>query len=160
MSKKEKSSLEKLSRFDAPIVEDSMMNPMENAPIVEHLGDECELNEEEEAIRKQLERLIPSGLSRFPKLRSGEPYDFDRWDYDQKGRYCLYYVITGGKTEHRKRIPMHELIKAVSWFNKSGIFKRTDFQRLCPIANGDGPCGYAVTSSILESLSGRKIPRP
>jgi len=115
------------------------------------------LNEDEEAIRTQIERLIPSKLSRFPKLVSGEPYGFDKWSYDREGRYCLYYIVTGGIVEHKKRIPMQELIKAASWFSKSGRFKRTDFQRLCPIANRDGPCGYAVAFRILESLSDRKI---
>ena len=111
----------------------------------------------EETIRNQIEQLIPSKLSNFPKLVSGEPYRFDRWSRDREGRLCLYYVITGGQREYKKRIPMQELIEAASFFRKEGKFRRSDFRRFCPIAKRNGSCGYAVILKILESLYDRKI---
>jgi len=114
-------------------------------------------SDNEEVIREKIERLVPSKLSHFPKLVSGEPYRFDRWSHDREGRWCLYYVVTGGQREYKKRLPIQELIKAAVFFGKKGDFQRTDFERFCPIANRDGPCGYAVIVRILESVYDRKI---
>ena len=68
----------------------------------------------EEIIEKLVRRLIPRHLSSFRKIRSGEPYLFDRWDFDEEGRFCFYYIVTGGKKESKKRVLMEELVKAVS----------------------------------------------
>lgn len=109
-------------------------------------------NNSRRTIRNRIEQLIPDGLSSFPKLVSGEPYRFDRWSYDRKGRLCLYYVVTGGQKEYKKRIPIQELIEAAIFFRRKGEFRRGDFRRFCPIANRDGSCGYTVMLRILQSL--------
>jgi len=60
-------------------------------------------------IADEIEELVPKKLNKFPKLTRGEPYRFKKWDFDQSDRWCLYYVVTGGKREYTKRIPLKEL---------------------------------------------------
>lgn len=114
--------------------------------------------EDEKTIRNRIERLIPNKLDRFSKLRPNhEPYLFDSWSYDKGGRLCLYYIVTGGKREYKKRVPMQELVKAAIRFREDREFNRLDFSAICPIAHGNGSCGYAVIVRILESLYSRSI---
>ena len=113
------------------------------------------MSSDEEIIKDRIERLIPKKLDRFLSLTDyGKDYLFDSWSYDRKGRLCLYYIIHGG---YKKRVPMQELIKAVTWHRKERKFDRTDFRRLCPIAFSTGTCGYAVIVRILERIKARAL---
>lgn len=109
-------------------------------------------SKDKEITEERIKALIPQDLAFFSKIKGGEPYRFDRWDFDRNGRYCIYYVVTGGKREYKKRVTMVELLSAVTWFKKEGKFDRGDFRRLCPITHRDGSCGYTVISRILEVL--------
>jgi len=108
-------------------------------------------------VRDKIRELIPRRLAEFPKLESsGEPYRFYKWDYDKNGYLCLYYIVTGGKKEYSKRIPIEEIESAIIRFLKTGKFDREDYRELCPIANRDGPCGFAIIGRILEVLYGAR----
>jgi len=60
------------------------------------------------------------------------------------------------KKRYSKRIPLKELKTAAKKFSDTGKFTRDDFNRLCPVASGDGPCAFAVIGRILEALYGAK----
>ncbi|AGK61149.1 hypothetical protein Asulf_01149 [Archaeoglobus sulfaticallidus PM70-1] len=105
-------------------------------------------------IRNRIREFIPKRIDKFPKLKRGEPYRFHKWGYDREGRFCLYYVVTGGKEKYPKRIPIEELEAAVVRLLETGKFNREDFRELCPVANSDGPCGFTVIGRILEALYG------
>ena len=107
-----------------------------------------------EEIEKKIKENIPYKLREFPKLESGEPYQFYKWDYDNSNRLCMYYYVTGGKGRHQKRVPINELTEAVHRFLQTGVFTREDFRELCPTTRKDGECGFAVIGRILEFLFG------
>jgi len=107
-------------------------------------------------VRGRIIEPIPKRIEKFPKLGYGEPYRFHKWEYDREGRFCLYYVVTGGKKEYTKRIPIEELEAAVVKLLETCKFNREDFRELCPIASRDGECGFTVIGRILEVLYGAK----
>ncbi len=98
-----------------------------------------------------LQKQIPPG-TRFAKLISGEPYQCDKWAHDRAGNFCLYYKVGSC----RKRAPLAEIEEAAQCLASKNKFDRADFSNVCPIANRDGPCGFAVIGRILEKYHGAK----
>jgi hypothetical protein len=102
----------------------------------------------------KLPDLISKGVSEFPKLETGEPYDFERWADDRTGSTCLYYWFSshdGGK-RNNKRIVVLEMLEAFQHPKNMGSFDRNAFRRLCPVSESSGPRGFVVVGQILEAL--------
>lgn len=91
---------------------------------------------------------------KFRKLEKGEPYHFDKWEQDSDGKPCLYYWFnsTDGNKRNVKRVPVSEFCAALDHIRRNGTFARSDYQGLCPVAQSDGGCGYAVIGRLLEAL--------
>lgn len=110
----------------------------------------------EERIKQTLDALFAQGQTEFRKLTKGDkPYRFTRWADDSDGRLCLYYQFAGDGEEqpdHKKRVPLSELRRALNECLKSEVFRRDMFERVCPVAQSAGPCGFAVTGGCLEKL--------
>jgi hypothetical protein len=100
-----------------------------------------------------LYRLIPEEVRKFDKLNHGVPYLFDRWN-DLDGSLCLYYRVKArnGVKKNKKRLPVAEIRAALHQLETAGVFTRESYRRICPIAETDGPCGFAVLGRILEAL--------
>lgn len=97
-----------------------------------------------------LPKLLPKGAE-FPKLRGhGSPYLCDGWRHDTNGVFCMYYEFSG----YKKRAPLSEIEAAANYLTAGNIFDRPDFRLLCPVANRDGPCGFAVIGRVLEEIFG------
>lgn len=101
-------------------------------------------------IPSDLPKLLPKGTE-FQKLRGhGSPYLCAGWHRDTSGVLCMYYEFSG----HRKRAPLPEIEAAADHLTAGNIFDRPAFRLLCPVANRDGPCGFAVIGRILEKVFG------
>jgi hypothetical protein len=105
----------------------------------------------------ELRRLIPEAVYSFPKLTRANavPYRFVRWRHDRDGRDCLYYAFPASERsapDHVKRVPVREMRAALRLAVNTGRLTREGFRRACPTAESAGPCGFAVTGRILESL--------
>ncbi len=95
------------------------------------------------SVRSKIQAIVPKSHSKFKKLRGGDPYHFLAWD---KG-YLRYWFWDSGKTyKNTKRVPLTEIEAAAKECLAKGLFDRAAFSVLCPIAAGDGPCGFAVIS--------------
>lgn len=110
----------------------------------------------EERIKQALETLFTQGQTEFRKLtKSDEPYKFTRWADDEHGKHCLYYQFASReetKPDFKKRVPLSELRRALNECLKSEVFRRDMFERVCPVAQSAGSCGYAVTGGCLEKI--------
>src|SRR5438874_1274596 len=101
-----------------------------------------------------LKNLIPAKLSKFCKLEAGTPYQFERWDKDRSGYFCLYYWFKSRNgLEHRiKRVIVDEILGALQHLRATRTLNRTGFRTVCPESDSSGPCGFAVVGRILEGL--------
>lgn len=105
-------------------------------------------------LQSALHRLIPQRVNTFAKLHRGSPYHFDRWGVDRAGSPCLYYwfMARDGVKRNKKRLPVSEIRAAVCQLRSAGVLNRKTFPKVCPVAESDGPCGFAVVGRILEAL--------
>jgi hypothetical protein len=101
-----------------------------------------------------LHRLIPVKVSTFSKLNHGEPYQFDRWQNDRFASPCLYYWFKSrdGIKRNTKRVPVSEIRAALCQLRNANVLSRETFKKVCPVAQSDGPCGFAVVGRIFEAL--------
>jgi hypothetical protein len=110
----------------------------------------------QDRIKNTLDELFARGRDVFPKLtKSDEPYRFTCWGTDNHGQMCLYYRFANrdpNKGDHKKRVPLYELVKALRECLSSGTLTRKAFERVCPVAQSAGGCGFAVTGGCLELL--------
>lgn len=107
--------------------------------------------------KSKLKKTIPSKMGNFQKLQQGRnPSEFIKWANDQNGDECLYYWVDGNVRDNKKRIPIEEIKKSVDYYQRNGEFLREDFERLCPIADSAGGCGYTVIGRIIEHIKGAK----
>jgi hypothetical protein len=102
-------------------------------------------------LESALHRLMPEAVNTFAKLERGEPCHFDRWADDRVGSACLYYRFIGAK-KYTKRLPVSEIRAALKQLRVPAWFSRETFREVCPPANRDGQCGFAVGGRILEAL--------
>ena len=51
-----------------------------------------------------------------------------------------------------KRIPVAEIRAALGDLRRTGTLDRAAFQKLAPVSELDGPCGFIVLGRILEAL--------
>jgi hypothetical protein len=109
-----------------------------------------------ENIKRELDMCFAQGKRTFAKLRKNiMPYRFDDWGTDEYSYVCLYYFIGARKPEKRdnkKRVPLDELVAALSECLDNGVLTREAFEERCPIAQSAGGCGFAVTGRCLELL--------
>lgn len=103
-------------------------------------------------VHTRIKNDIPLHITRFPKLRSGKPYQFQSWTKDRNDVECLVYAFDGTckNVRHMKRIPLQELVVAVQLYKLKRSFDRSDFKKVCPVAARSGPCGFAVIGGYLE----------
>jgi hypothetical protein len=110
----------------------------------------------EQRIKQELQSIFDRGDIIFRKLTKGaKPYRFTRWADDEHGQHCLYYQFASRdetKPDNQKRVPLSELHKALNECLKSEVLRRDMIERVCPIAQSAGPCGFAVTGGCLEKL--------
>jgi hypothetical protein len=101
-----------------------------------------------------LKELLPARLREFKKLTEGEPYRFKTWKVDGEGRPCLYYTFSSrdGRSTNTKRVPMAEIGAALTHLRETGHLRRKEFRDVCPVAERDGGCAFAVVGRILEAL--------
>ena len=107
-----------------------------------------------ETVELRLRDMVPQKVAEFRKLEKGEPYHFDRWEQDIKGRPCLYYWFGSrdGLRRNVKRVPIAEFCAAFDHIGRTGTFTRVDYKQLCRVAQSDGACGYTVIGRLLENL--------
>jgi len=101
-----------------------------------------------------LRELIAANVKDFAKLEAGEPYHFDGWEEDRSGSACMYYSF-GSRSPHklnRKRVVISELHAAFQHLRNTGAFDRKSFEKLCPISQSAGSCGFAVMGQVFEAL--------
>ena len=103
-------------------------------------------------VHTRIKKDIPRYIARFPKLRSGKPYQFHSWRKDKNGVEYLVYAFDGTRknVRHVKRIPLQELVLAVQLYKRNRSFHRSDFNKACTVAAKSGPCGFAVIGRYLE----------
>ena len=101
-----------------------------------------------------MRRLIPHTVNTFAKLEHGEPYHFDSWATDNTNTPCLYYwfMARNGVTKRKKRVPVYEIGVALRRLLGDGMLRSDRFREVCPVAESDGPCGFAVVGRIFEAL--------
>lgn len=102
-----------------------------------------------------LQEIIPNLHYEFPKLTNGEnPYVFVRWSEDHAGNYCMHYKFPSrdGKRINMKRVVIQEFEALLISMLEANIpvFDRPMFQQHCPITNGAGPCGNAVSLRMYQ----------
>ncbi len=103
----------------------------------------------------ELKNLIPAKINTFPKLTSDHaPYRFHEWSTGRNGVESLYYQFPkrNGTGMNRKRIPLPEIRAALEKLKASENLDGEGFRVACPIAEGDGHCGYCVIGRIFEAL--------
>ncbi len=105
-------------------------------------------------LESMLRKTVPSVVNSFPKLTTGEPYRFERWAGDDRDILCLYYWFSprDGLRRNVKRVPVPEILAALGHLRRTGTLDRAAFQKLCPVSESDGPCGFAVLGRTLEAL--------
>lgn len=105
-------------------------------------------------LEQRLREIIPDTISKFPKLESGDPYYFDRWDIDLNNEMCLYYWFWNKNRtkKNKKRVVISEIKELIRNCLTRGKITREDFKNYCPISESAGPCGFAVTGRMFESL--------
>ena len=106
------------------------------------------------SISARIQALVPKQYSQFPKLSGGGSYHFFSWDKDRRGALCLYYWFWDRNKAYKntKRIPLSEIVTTAQICLAGGTFDRHTFQKRCPVAASDGPCGFAVIGRCLEFL--------
>lgn len=105
-------------------------------------------------LKSTLQAIVPSVTNTFKKLRVGEAYQFDHWEDD-----VLYYRVSPRRKGgwNKKSVPVPEIQAALGRLRQSGTFSRSDFEKLCPVASKDGPCGFCVVGRVLEILGVAKF---
>lgn len=114
-------------------------------------------------LRIKLQEIIPEKVDKFPKFERGEPYHFDRWEFDNNGEFCLYYWFWKKKKigKNKKRVVISEVVSLLNFVlkNKIILFPNKLFKKICPVTQSAGPCGFTVTVWILECLGIAKYER-
>ncbi len=57
-----------------------------------------------------------------------------------------------GVKKNKKRLPVAEIRAALDELGRAGVLSREKFRKVCPKADSDGSCGFAVAGRILEAL--------
>lgn len=106
-------------------------------------------------LETRLRQMIPAQADTFAKLTDDkDPYHFDCWREDRSGSPCLKYwfLARDGVKKNKKRLPISEIRAALQQLLITGALNRKEFEKACPKAKSDGPCGFAVVGRILEAL--------
>jgi hypothetical protein len=110
----------------------------------------------QEKVRQRLDWLFRQGKGVFPKLTTADAsYRFVSWQADDDHRPCLYYEFGANDLDaddHKKRVPLEELVAALGACTAAGFIDRPKFIQVCPVAHSAGDCGYVVTGRCLELL--------
>lgn len=102
----------------------------------------------------ELKRLIPDKYDELEKFENPDPYHFDSWAPDRSGESCMYYWFWNkSKTRrNKKRVVPSEVQNLLENCQDKKYIKRGDFKKYCPNSETAGPCGFVVTTRMLEYL--------